>query len=208
MTTDTLPYIFELFTQADTSLERSHGGLGIGLALVKAIVELHGGTAAAHSKGLGAGSEFVVRLPLASAAQPACSVPAPPDTANDGDSRLRVLVVDDNADAADISALLLRSWDYAVCTAHDGRDALQKAARFRPHVILLDIGLPGMNGYEVARRIRQDPQLKTAHLVAITGYGQNADRQRSKEAGFDDHLVKPVESAALKALLSGLPPPV
>ncbi|MDN5869262.1 MAG: PAS domain S-box protein, partial [Nitrococcus sp.] len=199
----TLSHVFELFSQAERSLERSAGGLGIGLALVKSIVELHRGSVEVHSEGLGQGSEFVVRLPLASSQTRPQAAAAPPDTPTDGDSHLRVLVVDDSADAANMATLLLRAWGHEVRVACDGPDALQRAAEFCPQVILLDIGLPGMDGFEVARSIRQDPQFEGVRLVAITGYGQDSDRQRSKEAGFDDHLVKPVEVSDLKALLGG-----
>ncbi|HET8638065.1 MAG TPA: PAS domain S-box protein, partial [Acidobacteriaceae bacterium] len=201
-----LPRVFDLFSQADQALDRSQGGLGIGLALIKSLVELHRGSIEVHSDGLRQGSEFVVRLPLAlSQTQLAGAASAPPGT--EGDACLRVLVVDDNTDAAKTSALLLRSWGYEVRTAHDGPGALQSAVGFRPHVILLDVGLPGMDGYEVVRLLRQDPQFKDVRAVAVTGYGQDSDRQRSMEAGFDHHLVKPVEASDLKALLAGFLPP-
>ncbi|EAR21039.1 PAS domain S-box protein [Nitrococcus mobilis] len=200
---DTLPRIFELFGQAERSLERSEGGLGIGLALVKSLVEMHGGTVDAYSEGLGHGSEFVVRLPVASSqARPADTTG--PRTAAPQDCRpRRILIVDDNVDAAKMSALLLRAWGHEARVVHDGPSALQEASGFQPHLILLDIGLPHMDGYEVARRIRRDAQSKNVRIVAVTGYGQDTDRQRSQEAGFDAHLVKPVASTELKELLAG-----
>lgn len=194
------PRIFDLFTQADTSLDRAEGGLGIGLALVKNLVETHGGTVEAHSEGVGHGSEFVVRLPATS--KPETEQDLGSSVIEDNADALRILVVDDKVDAAKMTALLLRSWGHDVRIAHNGPDALYRAVGFQPHVILLDIGLPDMDGYEVARHIRQDGRIRDARLVAITGYGQEKDRERSKEAGFDDHLVKPVESDDLKAKLA------
>ncbi len=203
MAPDLVPHIFDLFTQADKSLDRAEGGLGIGLALVKNLVELHRGAVEAFSAGTGRGSEFVVRLPLASGDEvPLTPAPAQPPTATA--APLKVLVVDDSEDATRMSAMLLRSWGHEVRVAHDGATALERAAGFYPHVILLDIGLPGMDGYEVARQVRQTPHLEDVRLVAVTGYGQETDRQRSQEAGFDVHLVKPVESADIKAMLAEL----
>ena len=191
-----LPRIFDLFTQAERSLDRSQGGLGIGLALVHRLTELHGGTVESHST-LGFGSEFVVRLPL-----------APTDThesasqvteINSPTTRpLRVLVVDDNVDTVLSFSMLLEAHGHEVRTAHDGIAAVKAAIEFRPDVALLDIGLPGLNGYEVARRIRLLPELKHVVLVALTGYGQDSDRKTSLEAGFNHHLVKP---AILEQLL-------
>ena len=204
MPPELLPHVFDLFTQADRSLDRSEGGLGIGLALVKSLVELHRGTVEVHSEGIGRGSEFVVRLPIATEMQAQQeSAPAQPTTATES---LRVLVVDDSVDAAQMCAMLLRLWGHEVRTAHNGPDALQRATGFHPHVILCDIGLPDMDGYEVARHIRQNPHLSGVRLVAVTGYGQDSDRQRSDEAGFDYHLVKPVELLDLKGLLTGFDP--
>ena len=206
MAPELLPHIFDMFTQADKSLDRSEGGLGIGLALVKSLVELQHGTVEVHTEGIGRGCEFVVRLPLAAerpASQQEAASPQPPTAATD---TLRILVVDDSVDAAKMSAMLLRTWGHEVRTAHNGPDALQRATGFHPHVILCDIGLPGMDGYEVARHIRHSPHLKDVRLVAVTGYGQDSDRQRSQEAGFDHHLVKPVESPDLQALLTGFHP--
>ncbi|MGH7130113.1 MAG: hybrid sensor histidine kinase/response regulator, partial [Planctomycetaceae bacterium] len=175
MAPDLLPHVFDLFTQADKSLDRTEGGLGIGLALVKSLVEMHRGTVEAHSDGIGRGSEFVVRLPLASeTAAERETAPSPSKAAATGS--LRILVVDDNVDGARMSAMLLRSWGHEVRVAHDGPNALQRAAGFRPQLILLDIGLPDMDGYEVARHIRQHPHLQDVRLAAVTGYGQDGDR--------------------------------
>ncbi len=196
----TLPRIFDLFTQAERSLDRSQGGLGIGLALVQRLVEMHGGTVEAASA-LGQGSEFVVRLPVV---PPPERQPVSPLTeqAHPTGPSLRVLVVDDNLDAAKTLAMLLKASGHDVRTAHDGPTALGAALDFRPNVVLMDIGLPGMDGFEVAKRIRQQPLLKDNILVALTGYGQDADRQRSQEAGFDHHLVKPADFADLQQILA------
>ena len=184
-----LPRIFDLFTQAERSLDRSQGGLGIGLALVKRLVEMHGGTVAASSA-LGQGSEFVVRLPIVSPPQPQVSSP-PAETAQPTGPSLRVLVVDDNVDTVTTLAMLVKESGHDVRTAYDGSTVLEAALDYRPNVILLDIGLPALNGFEVAKRIRQQPALQNAVLVAMTGYGRESDRRSSQEAGFDHHLVKP-----------------
>ncbi|HUR40912.1 MAG TPA: PAS domain S-box protein [Verrucomicrobiae bacterium] len=190
--------IFDMFTQVDTSLERSHGGLGIGLSIVKRLVELHGGTIEVRSEGRGSGSEFILRLPLAqgSAEQERTSArgAAPPSR--------RVLVVDDNIDAAQSLALLLRTMGQEVHVAHSGLAALAEAASIKPAVMLLDIGMPGLNGYEVARRLRAEPWGRDIFVVAVTGWGQEDDRRRSREAGFDEHLVKPAALDALKKVLT------
>jgi PAS domain S-box-containing protein len=197
-----LPRIFDLFTQAERSLDRSRGGLGIGLALVQRLVEMHGGRVDVRSA-LGQGSEFVVRLPVV--LSPA---PQPPststETAKPAPRPLRVLVVDDNVDAAESSAILLKASGHDVRTAHDGPATLQAAVDYRPNVVLLDIGLPGLNGYEVAKRIRRQAVLHSIVLVATTGYGQESDRQRSLEAGFDHHLVKPVDFDKLQQILAAV----
>lgn len=194
-----LPRVFDLFTQADLSLDRSQGGLGIGLTVVQRLVEMHGGTAEATSAGLGNGSEFIVRLPvvLSHAME---REPFPIQTAAP-DARWRVLVVDDNVDGADVTALLLQMLGHETRVAYSSGAALAAADEYLPNVVLLDIGLPEMDGYEVARRLRQHPLHRTAWLVAITGYGQESDRGRSKEAGFDHHLVKPVAPEKLEELL-------
>jgi PAS domain S-box-containing protein len=197
---DLLPRVFDLFTQGDRSLARSEGGLGIGLTLVRSLVEMHGGSVEARSEGPGKGSEFVVRLPALRVS------PARTETA-DGPSRCqararRVLVVDDSPDAADSLALWLKIEGHEVRTAPDGPTALEAAAAFRPEVIFLDIGLPRMDGYEVARRLRGQLGLRDATLIAVTGYGQEEDRRRAEEAGFDAHLVKPADPEALERLLA------
>jgi signal transduction histidine kinase/integral membrane sensor domain MASE1/CheY-like chemotaxis protein len=201
-----LPHVFDLFRQADRSLDRSGGGLGIGLTLVRRLVELHGGMVSARSEGAGRGSEFVVRLP-APAPGPAAVVPAGDGAAAAAirPSGRRILVVEDNADVAETLALLLREWGHQTLVAHDGHAALEAADRHRPDVVLLDIGLPGMDGYEVARRLRQEYGLSSALLIAVTGYGQEEDRRRSREASIDHHLVKPVDPALLARLLGGAP---
>jgi PAS domain S-box-containing protein len=198
-----LPKVFEPFTQIDHSLERAHSGLGIGLTLVRRLVEMHGGTVAAHSDGPGLGSEFVVRLPVA--ARPAERTAAEePHGRREGATGRRVLVVDDNCDSALSLALLLQLTGNEVHTAHDGEAAVAAASELRPDVILLDIGMPKLNGYDAARRIREQAWAADVILVAITGWGQEEDRRRSSEAGFDHHLVKPIDLDALHALLASL----
>ncbi len=196
-----LSSIFDMFTQVDRTLERSEGGLGIGLTLVQRLVELHGGSVEARSEGPGKGSEFLVRLPLAA------EVESPRPASGEAEERRapvarRILVVDDNRDAADSLGMLLRMNGHEVQTAHDGLEAVGAAATFRPEIVLLDIGLPKLNGYEVARRIRERETGRDVVLVALTGWGQEEDRRRSSEAGFDYHLTKPVELDALKRLLA------
>lgn len=198
---DQLASIFEMFTQVDESLERSQGGLGIGLSLVKRLVELHGGSVEAYSEGRGRGSEFVVRLPLLVEKPRAQQRPEPTAAVPPAPAR-RILVVDDNRDSAASLALLLSLSGHETHTAHDGLEAVEAAGEFRPDVVLLDIGLPKLNGYAAGRRIRELPGGEDMVLVALTGWGQEDDRRRSKEAGFDHHLVKPVDLAALQGLLA------
>ena len=188
---DRLASMFELFVQGDQPVDRSQGGLGIGLTLVRSLVQLHGGRVDAHSEGLGRGSEFVVHLPALAEPPSRTAHAAAPPTA----PRLpaRVLVVDDNRDAAEMLTLALRQAGHEVHEEHDGLAALVTAARFRPDVVLLDLGLPGVNGFEVARRLRADEQLSGVRIVAITGYGQENDKRRTTEVGIDRHLVKPVD---------------
>jgi PAS domain S-box-containing protein len=201
-----LPHIFDLFVQAERRLDRSQGGLGLGLSLVKSLVELHGGNVTALSAGLGKGTEFIVRLPVRPASEnhetvlnghaiPSASVLP----------RFRILVVDDNVDSARSMRMVLRRlWDQDAEVAHDGIEALEKAQQFRPEVILLDIGLPGMSGYEVAERLRSHPRFRHILLVAMTGLGQEDDLRQSHESGFDYHLVKPVDLSVLRELLSNI----
>jgi len=198
---EVLPQVFDLFVQAGPSLGRSEGGLGIGLTLVKSLVEMHGGSVSAASEGPGRGSEFVVRLPVGLETARAAAG-ATPVLGGGEVARRRVLVVDDNADAADSLAMLLRMQGHEVRTAYEGTTALELARAFGPDVVLSDIGLPGMTGYELAPRLRDLPGLKGALLVALTGYGQEEDRRRVREAGFDAHLVKPADLDALHALLA------
>jgi CheY-like chemotaxis protein/anti-sigma regulatory factor (Ser/Thr protein kinase) len=195
-----LPRIFDLFTQADRTLDRSEGGLGIGLALVERLVQMHGGKVEASSTP-GTGSEFVVRLPLAAIPTGQSSPISQRADATKSPS-LRVLVVDDNKDAAESLAVLLEANGHDVKAVHDGLSALEAARDYRPNLILLDIGLPGMNGFEVARKVRKELELGKVVLVAMTGYGQETDKQRSQEAGFDHHLVKPADFSEVKKILA------
>jgi signal transduction histidine kinase len=199
ITPELLPCIFDLFTQAERSLDRSQGGLGIGLALVHRLTDLHGGKVEATSV-LGQGSEFVVRLPVLTAEPQSSS--SPTEKAKPTGPCLRVLVVDDSVDTAESVMMLLQACGHDVCIAHDGPTALQLALDYRPDVVLLDIGLPGLDGFEVAKRLRQQSALNNVVLVAITGYGQVSDGQRSQEAGFDHHLVKPVDFAKVENILA------
>jgi signal transduction histidine kinase/ActR/RegA family two-component response regulator len=196
-----LPHIFDLFTQADKSLDRSQGGLGIGLALVKSLVNLHRGTVEALSTP-GQGSEFIVKLPLVLWAPSPTN--APHEQGDVSARPLRVLVVDDNQDAAKSVALLLRAMGHNARVAHDGASAMQAALEFAPHVVLLDIGLPVVNGFQVAKWIRQEVTLAGVVLIAVTGYGQESDRLRSQEAGFDHHLVKPVNIKQFESILAAV----
>ncbi|MGZ8245483.1 PAS domain S-box protein [Methylomagnum sp.] len=195
-----LPRVFDLFAQVDRSLGRAQGGLGIGLALVRNLVEMHGGRVEAHSEGMGRGAEFKVRLPLAATRPLAADGPQTP-AVEPGPSR-RLLVVDDNRDAADSLALLLDALDYDVRVAYDGSTALDILGAFKPAVVLLDIGMPGMDGYETARRVRRHPAGQDVTLIALTGWGQEEDRRRTQAAGFDHHLVKPVDIERLQSLLA------
>ncbi len=206
ITPDMLPRIFELFVQVDHAAKRSQGGLGIGLTLVKNLVEMHNGTIEARSEGLGKGSEFVVRLPISAQGidqdlgqeegRQAHQKPSP--------SGYRLLVVDDNQDAADSLADLLRLEGHEVRVAYSGVAALEMTESCAPDALFLDIGMPGMDGYEVARRIRQQPGREKVVLAALTGWGQQVDRRRTAEAGFDHHLVKPPEPKEVDNVLSQL----
>jgi signal transduction histidine kinase/CheY-like chemotaxis protein len=197
-----LESIFEMFAQADRSLERATGGLGVGLALARRIVELHGGTVRARSAGLGQGSEFVVRIPVAAAEAPR-AVAGADATGRAGGTGRRILLVDDNLDYAESLAMVLRAIGGEVRVAHDGASGLAEARTFRPDVAFLDIGMPGMNGFDLARALRLAPETAAAKLVAVTGFSQPADRERAREAGFDDYFVKPVEIGRLKQILEG-----
>jgi PAS domain S-box-containing protein len=196
-----VPRIFDLFVQAERRLDRSLGGVGVGLTLVKELVEKHGGTVEARSAGLGKGSEFIVRLPSAEGVRVAPASQPETSWQRAEDIPLRILVADDNADAADSLAMLLEMRGDAVRVAYDGVAVLTEAETFRPHVALLDIGMPGMDGYEVARRLRAAPGTKGILLVAASGWGTEEDRKMSREAGFDHHLVKPFDLASLEKLL-------
>ena len=199
-----LPKVFEMFVQIDNSLERTQGGLGIGLSLVKRLVEMHSGTVEAVSEGPGKGSEFVVRLPMASrrsSDREAASAEAAAPRADD--HARRILVVDDNEDAATSLAMLLSMMGHETKTANDGIEAIEKAADFKPEVALLDIGMPRLNGYDTARRMRDADWGKDMLLVALTGWGQESDRARSIDSGFDAHLVKPVQAIDIEQLLRG-----
>ena len=209
ITPELLPRIFELFTQADRTLDRAQGGLGIGLSLVQQLVALHGGTIQVKSV-VGQGSEFVVQLPVLPQALPALPVLPAADILEPQSSTTscRVLVVDDNQDAAQSLAMLLEMMGHQVSLAYDGPSAVQAALDFQPDVVLLDIGLPKLNGYEVAQKIRQQDTLKNTVLVAVTGYGQKEDRKRSQAAGFDHHLVKPANFDEIETILAGVRPPV
>jgi PAS domain S-box-containing protein len=200
---DRLGGVFEMFAQVDTSLEHAQGGLGIGLTLVKQLVAMHGGTVEAHSAGLGHGSEFIVRLPLDEGATEAATAP---QVAIGNPKRRRILVVDDNKDSATSLSMLLQLEGHDTLAVHDGIEAIEAAERHRPDVVLLDIGLPRMNGHEVCRRLRERPWGKELVVIALTGWGQSEDRQKSQAAGFDGHLVKPVRYETLAELLSSLGP--
>ncbi|MHB8899797.1 MAG: ATP-binding response regulator, partial [Thermoguttaceae bacterium] len=197
-----LPHVFDLFTQAERSSDRSQGGLGIGLALAKRLVEMHGGTIEVSST-FGQGSEFVVTLGVClPGAMSHTTQPIPTEIASPTGPALRALVVDDNVCAARILEMLLQELGHRVQMAHTGPTALAAAIEQRPDVILMDIGLPELDGFEVARRIRQQPALRDTVLVAITGYGQESDRQHSREAGFDHHLVKPADFEKIRHILA------
>ena len=198
---DKLESIFEMFTQVDKTLERSRGGLGIGLTLVKRLVEMHGGSVTATSAGVGRGSEFAVRLPLVEGPD---GERRPDPVKREHVTGRRILVVDDNPDTASSLAMLLEMSGNTTETMNDGVRALAAAASFKPEIVLLDLGLPGMSGYDACRAIRREPWGRDIVIVAVSGWGQEEDRRKSREAGFDAHLVKPVEFAALMELLGSL----
>jgi CheY-like chemotaxis protein len=196
-----LPHIFDLFVQGKRSLDRSQGGLGIGLSIVKRLVEMHQGTVSAASEGIGRGCTFSIRLPRMAAPERVaadCVAPTVP--------RRRILVVDDNSDVADSLAMLLRLEGHEVEIAYNAPGTFEAVQRMRPEAVFLDIGLPQMDGYEIARRLRADPAAEQVHLIALTGYGQEHDRERAREAGFGAHLVKPADIEAVNQILASLPP--
>ncbi len=202
---ETLPTLWDMFSQVRDTLDKAQGGLGIGLSLVKNLVQMHGGSVAAESEGLGKGSTFTVRLPLSKVFPNATSfVPAPKGVGGTRSGARRVLVVDDNVDGAKTLAMLLTLNGHKTAMAHRGQEAIETARTFRPEVVFLDIGLPGMDGYEVARHLRAEPDLSNVVLVALTGWGSEGDKQKSKEAGFDFHLTKPAEITAVQGILARL----
>lgn len=201
---EAIPQLFQMFTQIDTAVDRTEGGLGIGLALVKGLIGLHGGSVEVSSRGIGQGSTFTVWLPAAMMLPETAMVEAPEtgSSASSGRATLDILVADDNRDAAETLGMLLQGAGYRVFIAHDGERALRLALEKRPHVLLLDIGMPGLTGYEIASRIRAEPWGKNALLLAVTGWGQHDDRQRSRAAGFNDHLTKPASLDVLERLIN------
>jgi len=200
---DLLPHVFDLFVQGERTPDRREGGLGLGLPIVRSIVERHGGTVSVTSGGAGKGSEFLIRLPATGTDTPLPAVR--PVTTTRGSSNEKVLIIDDNTDAADSLGALLRDSGFTCASALDGPSGLNTVTSFDPDVILLDLGLPGLDGYEVARRIRALPDGDRYLIIAITGYGEDRDRRRSSEAGFDAHLVKPVELEQLLRLVRKTP---
>jgi CheY-like chemotaxis protein len=201
-----MPHIFEIFSQAIPAVERSQGGLGIGLSLVKGLAELHGGSIEVRSAGTGQGSEFVVRLPIVVDAP----LPGPASLPDADDppspaARRRVLVVDDNRDSADSLAMFLNATGHEAIAAYDGEQAVEVARTAQPDVVLLDLGMPKLDGCEACRLIRQQAWGKDLFLIALTGWGQEDDHRRTSEAGFNHHLVKPVAPAVLAQLLAALP---
>jgi PAS domain S-box-containing protein len=199
-----MPRVFTLFAQASSALDRSEGGLGIGLALVRGLVELHGGTVSAHSAGAGQGSEFVVRLPIGKPGRPKGEAEQSA-AGQPGAKPLRLLVADDNRDSAATCAALLTASGHEVSIAHTGREAFDLACRLQPDALLLDIGMPELNGYQLAQRIRGTGWGRRAMLIAISGWGQEQDKRRALAAGFDRHLTKPIDPDGLEALLQGAP---
>ena len=199
---EAMPRLFQMFSQVDRNMERAQGGLGIGLTLVRRLIEMHGGTVEAHSDGPGKGSEFIVRLPIVKPDKVASRVPTTHERSVADSVKHRILIVDDNHDSAISLGMMLKLMGNETRTAHDGLAAIEAASEFRPNIILLDIGLPKLNGYEACRRIRDQPWSDGVMIVALTGWGQDEDRRRSAEAGFDHHLVKPVEISSLHEVLA------
>jgi CheY-like chemotaxis protein len=204
---DMLARVFDLFAQSDRSLDRARGGLGIGLTLARTLVQLHGGTVEARSEGVGRGSEFVLAVPIGAPAPgaPAPGAVEPERTVTRGPGvSLRVVVADDNIDAASTLALALESLGHVVQTAHDGREALEIARALQPAVMFVDLGMPGLTGFDVAQAVRRSTWERVPTLVAVTGWGQDEDKRRSREAGFDVHLVKPVDRLTVERLLAAI----
>ncbi len=199
---DMLPRIFDMFMQADRSIDRAHGGLGVGLTVARRLIELHGGSISATSDGLGKGSTFTLRIPLAAAQPASAELPAQGSVAPVGTSSLRILIADDNRDAAESLAALLRMVGHDVRIAYDGVEALGLASEYRPDAIVLDIGMPKMNGYDVAKKLRAEPGGQQMTIIALSGWGQEEDKRRSREAGIDHHLVKPLEPTSLLQVLA------
>ena len=203
--TELLPHVFDLFVQGQHTASYSQGGLGVGLTLVHRLVEMHHGTVECSSEGIGKGTEITVRLPLAIGAERSADAPElQPKKKGIRPSGLKLMVVDDNEDAAVSLAMLLRLQGHDVCVAHDGPSSLEMAATYGPDLVFLDLGMPGMDGYEVARRMRAEPRLKNVVLTAVTGWGQSEDRRRTSEAGFNHHIVKPPEPRTLELLIAEL----
>jgi two-component system CheB/CheR fusion protein len=201
ISSDMLESVFDLFVQSNRTLERAAGGLGVGLTLTRSLVTMHGGTVTAHSAGEGLGSEFVVRLPLAS---PATTEARATPLRRGVDEGAKIVVVEDNEDTRDVLCELLRCSGFDCRAADSGVSGLTLIDEFRPAIAILDVGLPGMDGFEMARRLRADEKHAGMWLIALTGYGQVSDRARGRKAGFDEHLVKPIESDGLLDLLAGL----
>jgi len=201
-----MPHLFDMFTQGDSLTDRSQGGMGIGLSLARGLVDMHGGRISAHSAGLGQGSEFVVRLPLARGAATVNRAGTAATVADAPVVPFRVLVADDLRDSADSLGLLIELMGHAVEVAYDGEEALRVAEQFRPDVVLLDLGMPKLDGFEVCRGIRTAPWGASVRLVAQSGWGQDDDRRRTAEAGFDHHIVKPIDPEALEVLMQTLAP--
>jgi len=198
-----LPHVFDLFAQVDSTLGRAQGGLGIGLALVRRLVEMHGGEVEAQSEGQGRGSRFIVRLPMKNEAKSAR--PTQPPALRSLASAPRVLVVDDSIDVADSLSLLLRTLGATARVAYGGAEALAAFTEFRPELVLLDLGMPRMDGFETARRMRESSWGRNATLIALTGWGEEGTRRRAIEAGFDTHMTKPADLGKLQALLDAVP---
>jgi len=207
MAPEMLERVFDLFVQADASAKRAQGGLGIGLTLVKRIIELHEGVVTAHSPGIGQGSEFIVRFPAEPRAMEELPGPAdsPAREANPEPGERRVLIVDDNVDAAESIAIFLESAGFSTRCVYDGVSALLVASAYKPNAVVLDIGLPDITGYEVARRLRSQPEFERTPIIAVTGYGQHNDRRRAHEAGINHHMTKPVDPDALVSMLAAFP---